>query len=88
MDPSKYRGFLIAGAVVGGEGGSLTVVGALYLFLARVFTNIGGSYYSSAFIIFRIIGLPFLIIGIISIVVAAILLIYGYHLYRIDRGYV
>ncbi|MBD3228790.1 MAG: hypothetical protein GF329_11445 [Candidatus Lokiarchaeota archaeon] len=75
-DPYKYKGWLIAGGVVCGEGGPFTILGGVYLFFSTIF-NI-----SILPQLFIILGTVFLIIGITSLVVGVCLLLFGYSLYK------
>ena len=95
VDAKKYRGFLIAGLVVAIGGAGLLVSGLTSIFYLPILDIILESFESLFSGIgdiitpfFYFIGYVNLIIGICVLIVGAVLLIYGYSLYRKDRGYV
>ena len=64
--------YIVAGGIVAGEGGSMLSSGAEFYYLANLVQNI--SYMGSSAVMYRMMALPFLIIGAISLPIGLILL--------------
>lgn len=76
MDAYKWKGWMIAGGAICGEGGPFTILGGMYVFLSAVFDI---PIFNQ---LFGMLGIVFLIVGIISLCVGVTLLLIGYSLYK------
>ncbi|HME55344.1 MAG TPA: hypothetical protein VKM55_24260 [Candidatus Lokiarchaeia archaeon] len=71
-----YLKFLIAGGVVTGEGGSVLASGLMYIMLSRLMTSMMSfsSLLSGSDAMLMMMGIPFLVAGIVSLIIGLVLL--------------